>query len=57
MAFESTITEHDMDAASQKFVQGLRKDGHEYEPDLVVEGLDDSILSRFLRLFGIGRKH
>lgn len=55
MAFESTITEKDLDNASQKFVQGLRGENHDYEPDLAVDGLNRSILSRFLGLFGIGR--
>lgn len=55
MAFESTITEHDMDAASQNFVQGLRGQTTDVEPDLAVDGLSDSILSRLLSLFGIGR--
>ena len=54
MAFDNTITEQDMDSASKTFVQGLRgEDSH--EPDLTVDGLSDSILSRLLGLFGIGR--
>jgi len=58
MAFENTITEKDLDANSQNFVQGFRADNHEPEPDLAVDGLSESILSRLLRLFGIGRsKH
>jgi hypothetical protein len=55
MAFERTITEHDMDASSQKFVQSLRGDNSDVEPDLCVDGLSDSILSRLLGLFGVGR--
>jgi hypothetical protein len=55
MAFESTITEHDMDAKSQAFVQGMRAERQNLEPDLTVDGLNDSILARLLRLFGIGR--
>lgn len=55
MAFESTITEHDMDANSQHFVQGLRGDASDFEPDLAVDGLSESILSRILGLFGAGR--
>jgi hypothetical protein len=55
MAFESTITEHDMDPASQKFVQGLRGENADFEPDLTVDGMSESILSRLLSLFG-GRK-
>jgi len=58
MAFENTITEKDLDANSQHFVQGFRADGSDSEPDLAVDGLSDSILSRFLSLFGIHRsKH
>ena len=55
MAFENTITEKDMDAKSQQFVQGLRGDLGDSEPDLVVDGLSESILSRLLGLFGVGR--
>jgi len=55
MSFENTITEHDMDASSQEFVQGLRGDSSDIEPDLTVDGLSDSILSRILGLFGVGR--
>jgi hypothetical protein len=55
MAFEKTITERDLDATAQQFVQGLRDDCREIEPDLAVDGLSDSILSRLLGLFGVGR--
>lgn len=55
MAFESTITEQDMDPAAQKFVQGLRAENTDFEPDLSVDGMSESILSRLLGLFGIGR--
>jgi len=55
MAFENTITEQDLDANSRQFVQGLRAENEEYDPDLAVDGLTDSILSRLLRLFGLGR--
>ncbi|MDJ0712068.1 MAG: hypothetical protein QNJ14_16885 [Woeseiaceae bacterium] len=55
MAFENTITEHDMDASSQQFVQGLRNDTGDFEPDLAVDGLSESILSRILGIFGVGR--
>ena len=58
MAFENTIIEQDLDANSQRFVQGLRADSYDTEPDLTVDGLSESILSRLLGLFGIGdRKH
>ena len=55
MAFDSTITEHDMDASSQQFVQGLRGESSDYDPDLAVDGLSESMLSRILGLFGVGR--
>jgi hypothetical protein len=55
MAWESTITEQDMDAASLQFVQGLGKDAGEIEPDLAVDGLSESILSRILGVFRFGR--
>lgn len=55
MAFENTITEQDMDAGTQQFVQGLRSDYGDSEPDLSVDGLSESILSRILGLFGGGK--
>ena len=55
MAFESTITEQDMDGNSQLFVQGLRNEAPDFEPDLAVDGLSESILSRILGIFGVGR--
>jgi hypothetical protein len=55
MAFENTITEADMDANSQQFVQGLRGDLGDIEPDLSVDGLSESILSRIMGLFGGGK--
>jgi len=57
MAFENTITEKDLDANSQHLVQGFRAGKQDFEPDLAVDGLTDSILSRLLGLFGLGRKH
>ena len=51
MAFENTITEHDMDAASQQVVQGFRNNKASVEADLDVDGLSESILSRLIRLF------
>ena len=57
MAFESTITEKDLDANSQQMVQGFRAGSQDFEPDLAVDGLTDSIFSRLLGLIGLGRKH
>ena len=55
MGLENTITEHDLDAASQQFVQGFRKDCTEFEPDLAVDGLSESIVSRIIRLITFRR--
>lgn len=55
MAFENTITEQDIDAGAQRVVQGFRGDSLDVEPDLAVDGLSESILSRILGLFGVGR--
>ncbi len=55
MSFDNTITEQDMDAGTQQFVQGFRGDSADIEPDLTVDGLTDSILSRILGLFRYGR--
>lgn len=55
MAFDTTITEQDMDVKSQQFVQGLRGDVSNFEPDLSVDGLSESILSRILGLFTSGK--
>ncbi len=55
MAFENTITERDLDANAQQIVQGFRSDSGDIEPDLAVDGLSESVLSRILGLFGAGR--
>jgi len=54
MAFENTITERDFDANAQQVVQGFRGNSPDIEPDLAVDGLSESVLSRILGLFGIG---
>jgi len=55
MAFENTTTEQDMDPKAQQFVESLRGDLGDMEPDLSVDGLSESILSRIVGMFG-GRK-
>jgi len=52
MAFENTITEADMDANTLQFIQGLPGDSRDNDPDLSVDGLSESILSRIMGLFG-----
>ncbi len=46
---DNTITEQEMDPAAQQFIQGLR-DG-DSEPDLAVDGLDESLAAKLLRVF------
>jgi hypothetical protein len=54
MAFDNTITEQDLDASTQQFMQGLSGEAGDYEPDLSVDGLSGGFFSRILGLFGIG---
>ena len=55
MALENTITETDLDAASRLFIQGIRQEQCDTEPDLAVDGLSESIISRFVRLITFRR--
>lgn len=55
MSLESTITEQDLDATSQQFVRSFRRDGDEVEPDLAVDGLTESLMSRIVGLLTFGR--
>ena len=55
MAFENTMTEQDLDRTSRSFVQAQRGETPDREPDLAVDGLSDSVLSRIMGLFGLGR--
>ena len=55
MAPENTITEDELDASTRRYLQGLRADDLDGDPDLAVDGLSESFLSRLLGLFGVGR--
>ncbi len=55
MAFDSTITEHDLDPRTQQFLQGLSDDAAAREPDLDVDGLSGGFFARIFSLFGGGR--
>ena len=55
MSFEETITEYDMDANARQIARIMSSDGDELEPDLAVDGLNESIVSRLLGLFGVGK--
>ncbi len=50
MGLENTITEQDLDGASKQFVQGFRQDQIDIEPDLAVDGLSESIITKLIRL-------
>ena len=52
---ESTITEQDMDATTKQFVQGFGTDSTDFEPDLSVDGLSESLASRLIRLLSFRR--
>lgn len=45
---ESTITEDDLDPTSARLVHGFREDAADAEPDLAVDGLSESLLTRLL---------
>jgi len=47
---EQTITEQDLDRKSRDMLQGLEHGGDQ-EPDLAIDGLSDSFLSRLVSLF------
>lgn len=51
MAFENTITEQDMDAKTRQFVQSMKVDSDQGDPDLDIDGLSDSLLGRIVGLF------
>ncbi len=55
MSLDSTITEQDLDATSQPLCQGLSNDNKNLEPDLAVDGLSESFVSRFIRLITFSR--
>ncbi len=55
MSLDSTTTEQDLDATSQQHFQGLSSDNKNLEPDLAVDGLSESLISRFVRLITFRR--
>ncbi len=55
MGLENTITEQDMDAASQQFVQSLRNNNQNLEPDLSVDGLSESVVGKLFRILTFRR--
>lgn len=55
MSLENTITEQDLDSSSRNFVHGFCQDSNEFEPDLAVDGLSESIVFRLIRLITFRR--
>jgi hypothetical protein len=55
MAFDSTVTEQDLDPRTQQYLQGLGDDPANREPDLDVDGLSGGFFARIFGLFGGGR--
>ena len=55
MSLDSTTTEQDLDATSQQLFQGFSSDNRNLEPDLAVDGLSESLISRFVRLITFRR--
>ncbi len=55
MGLENTITEQDMDAASQQFVQSICNNNKDLEPDLSVDGLSESIVGKLVRILTFRR--
>lgn len=55
MGLENTITENELDVETRQFVNRLRVGSRDLEPDLDVDGLSDSIISRLKRFFSFGR--
>jgi hypothetical protein len=55
MAFENTTTEQDMDANTRQFVQSIKVDSVQDDPDLDIDGLSESLLARIVGLFSSGK--
>lgn len=55
MNFETTMTESDLDPAAREFARSLREQGLNQEPDWTVDGFDESLGSRLLKMFRIVR--
>jgi hypothetical protein len=44
-----------MDATTKQFVQSFNNESASFEPDLSVDGLSESLVSRLIRIFSFGR--
>jgi hypothetical protein len=53
MNFENTMTETDLDPAAREFARSLREQGVQQEPDWTVDGFDESLGRRLLKMLRI----
>ncbi len=53
MKFESTVTETDLDPAAREFAEQLRERGVKQDVDYGIDGFQESLGARLLRLIGI----
>lgn len=55
MNFDNTLTETDLDPAAREFARSLREQGAKQESDWTVDGFDESLGRRLLRLLRVVR--
>ncbi len=55
MQFDNTVTETDLDPAAREFAEQLRQQGVKQPADYGVDGFQEPLGIRVLRLFGIKR--
>lgn len=53
MQFDNTVTETDLDPAAREFAQQLRDKGLKPDVDYGVDGFQESLGARLLRLIGV----
>lgn len=55
MNFDTTLTETDLDPAAREFAKSLREQGVKPDVDYGVDGFEEPLSTRLLRLLGIRR--
>lgn len=53
MQFDNTVTETDLDPAAREFAEQLRERGVKPDVDYGIDGFDESLGARLLRLLGV----
>jgi hypothetical protein len=53
MQFDNTLTETDLDPAAREFAEQLRQRGAKPDTDMGIDGFEESLGARLLRLIGI----